>query len=181
MYKIIALIFALSFTVSGFAQETNNEFGWDCLLCGERAWSLGAGVGADLNGDYGAITISGDWLPTAEGFGTGVNTYLEAGQYRYDGQTGSAVTIGAEPVLVWNSNRYGTFRIGMGLSLGNTTPNLGTIWNFSSFGGWRKDISEDWYIDASIRHRSHAARLGLQDDKANGGVTLLNFEVGVRF
>ena len=182
MYKIIAAILLIAASTSfTHAEESNNEFGWDCLLCGEREWSLGGAAGMDINGDYGAVTLSGNWLPTAKGFGTGVNTYLEFGQYDYDGDTGSAVTIGAEPVLVYNTSKYGSFRVGAGLSLGNTTPNLGTVWNFSTFGGWRKDINENWYADVSVRHRSHAARAGIEEGKNNGGVTLVNFELGVTF
>ena len=117
MYRTIAAIL-LGFVISlpVMADE-------DCFLCGERGWSLGGGAGADVNGDYNAVTVSGNWLPIKRSLGTGVIVYGELGQYDYgrDG-SGNAVTVGAEPVLT-----YRGFYTGAGLSLGNTTPNLGTV------------------------------------------------------
>lgn len=171
MHKIIALLLMLSVTVPVIAEEDK----W-CLFCGENDWSLSGGAGVDINGDYRAVTLSGNWLPQKRSLGTGVIVYGELGQYDYREDSGGAITIGVEPVLT-----YRGFYVGAGLGLGNTTPNLGTVWNFSTVGGYRHTFENDMFVDVNVRHRSHAARAGIEEGKNNGGVTLVNFQVGVRF
>ncbi len=175
MYK---LIFAAALVVSGLliwnsaqAEESN-----DCFLCGEREWSVGGGAGADINGDYNAIIVSGNWLPIKRSLGTGVITSLQLGQYDYDEGSGQRVAVAAVPVLTYHG-----FYAGMGVSLGNTTPYLGTVWNFASVGGYRHTFDNGMFVDFSLTHESHAARAGVEKDKPNGGVTMVVGQWGVRF
>jgi len=171
MYKTIAAIL-LGFVISlpVMADE------WS-LFGGENEWSLGGGAGVDVNGDYNAVTVSGNWLPKKRSLGTGVIVYGELGHYDYDKDgSGSAVTVGVEPVLT-----YRGFYAGTGLSLGNTTPNLGTVWNFASCGGYQHTFENNMLVRADVCHESHAARMGLEEDKPNGGITTVGFQIGVRF
>jgi hypothetical protein len=171
MYKTIAAIL-LGFVIS--LPVMANE---DCFLCGERGWSLSGGAGVDLNGDYSAVTISGNWLPTKRSLGTGIIMPLQFGHYDYGAEgSGERVSVAVIPVLTYHG-----FYAGMGLSIGNTTPNLGTVWNFASCGGWRHTFENDILIRFDACHESHAARAGLEEDKPNGGITVVGFQVGVRF
>lgn len=139
-------------------------------------WWVGTGPGIDTNGDYVAAIISGGLFPRTRELSYGFRSYLEAGRYNYREGSGNAITIGLEPIITWRG-----FYIGTGLSLGNTTPNLGTIWNFSGTGGYRFKINNSWSGDCSATHRSHAARAGLESDKANGGVTIVGCQGIFRF
>ena len=134
-----------------------------------RQWRTGVAIGADPNGEYAAATLTRSWFPVHRELNWGVRTYLELGQYNYDGDSGTAVTVAIEPVLTWR----GCYA-GIGPSIGNTTPNLGTVWNFSMTGGCDFEIRNGRKVGLFINHRSHASRLGLDEDKENGGVTTLN-------
>ncbi len=165
------LILAMLLLVAPLASSSEDG------LFDNRDWWTGASVGVDINGDYVATTLSAGLFPRTTTLSWGVQSYLEAGRYYYgDKGTGNSFTVGIEPVLTWKN-----FYFGLGLSLGNTTPNLGTVWNFSSVGGYRYKINDSWTVDASIRHRSHAARIGIEDDKPNRGVTLVNLQAVFRF
>jgi hypothetical protein len=154
------LLLVMLFTTPAWADEG---------LFDNHDWWVGAGPGADINGDYVAAIISGGLFPRTRDLSYGFRSYLEAGRYNYREGSGNAVTIGLEPIITWRG-----FYFGAGLSLGNTTPNLGTVWNFSGTGGYRFKITEKWSGDCSATHRSHASRLGIASDKANGGVTVVN-------
>ena len=132
-------------------------------------WRTGMAIGAGINGEYGAATLTRNWFPVHREFNWGVRTYLELGRYNYDGNRGNAVTVGIEPVVTWR----GCY-VGIGPSLGNTTPRLGTIWNFSSTGGCDFELNNGRKLGFFINHRSHGSRLGIEEDKENGGVTTLN-------
>jgi len=139
-----------------------------------REWRTGVAVGADPNGDYSAITITRNWFPVHRDFSWGVRTYGELGLYDYDGDSGTAVTVAIEPVATWR----GCYA-GIGPSIGNTTPNLGTVWNFSMTGGCDFTLSNGIRLGGFMNHRSHAARSGLEEDKENGGVTTLNVQLEI--
>ena len=154
---IIALLF--TFSSESFGAETNTI----------RQWRTGVAIGADPNGEYAAATLTRNWFPIRRDLSWGVRTYAELGRYNYDGDSGNAVTVAVEPVVTWK----GCYA-GMGPSLGNTTPNLGTVWNFSITGGCDFDVGNGMRIGAFGNHRSHASRLGIDEDKENGGVTTFN-------
>ena len=154
---IIALLF--TYSPESFGEETKTI----------RQWRTGVAIGADPNGDYAAVTVTRNWFPTHRNLSWGVRTYGELGAYDYDGDRGNAVTFGVEPVVTWR----GCYA-GIGPSLGNTTPNLGTVWNFSMTGGCDFDVGNGMSIGAFANHRSHASRLGIDGDKENGGVTTFN-------
>lgn len=171
MYKTIgAILLGFIISLPVMADEDWSLFG------GENKWSLSGGAGMDINGDYSAVTVSGNWLPKKRSLGTGVITSLQLGYYDYDEGNGERVAVAVIPVLT-----YRGFYAGMGVSLGNTTPNLGTGWNFASAGGYRHTFENNMFIDLSIAHESHGARMGIEEDKANGGVTMVVGQVGVRF
>lgn len=136
-----------------------------------RQWKTGIALGADPNGDYAAATLTRNWFPIHRDLNWGVRTYLELGRYDYDGDSGNAIAVAVEPVLTWR----GCYA-GMGMALGNTTPNLGTVWNFSSSGGCDFEINNGMKLGAFVNHRSHGARLGIAEDKENGGVTTINLQ-----
>ena len=146
------------------------------LFGGENEWSLSGGPSIDVNGDYSAVTVFGNWLPKKRSLGTGIMIPLQFGYYDYNEGSGERVSVGVIPVLT-----YRGFFAGMGLSLGNTTPNLGTVWNFASCGGYQHTFENDMLVRADVCHESHGARMGLEEDKANGGITTVGFQVGVRF
>lgn len=136
-----------------------------------REWRTGVAIGADPNGDYAAVTVTRNWFPIHHDLSWGVRTYSELGRYDYDGDSGTAITVAVEPVVTW----HGCYA-GMGPSLGNTTPHLGTVWNFSMTGGCGFEVSNGMRIGAFVNHRSHASRLGIAEDKENGGVTTINLQ-----
>lgn len=173
MYKIIAaILLSLSLTPT-LANEAEDK--WS-LFGGENEWSVGGGAGMDINGNYSAVTVTGNWLPKKRSLGTGVITSLQLGHYDYDEGSGERVAIAAIPVLT-----YRGFYIGMGVSLGNTTPNLGTVWNFASAGGYRHTFENGMFALVEVSHESHGARMGIEEDKANGGTTMVGFQMGIRF
>jgi len=141
-------------------------------LFDNHKWQTGMAIGADPNGDYTAVTITRNWFPTHRELSWGVRTYVELGRYDYDGDSGNAVTVAVEPVVTWK----GCYT-GIGPSLGNTTPNLGTVWNFSITGGCDFEVGNGVRIGAFANHRSHASRLGIDEDKENGGVTTINLQL----
>jgi hypothetical protein len=134
-----------------------------------RQWRTGVAMGADPNGEYAAATLTRNWFPVRRDLSWGVRTYGELGAYDYDGDRGNAVTLGVEPVLTWR----GCYA-GMGMSIGNTTPRLGTVANFSSTGGCDFELNNGMSLGAFVNHRSHGSRLGIAEDKENGGVTTFN-------
>lgn len=164
------LILAMLLLVAPFAASADGG------LFDNHDWWTGASVGADINGDYAAVTITRGLFSKSTNLDVGIQGYAELGGYNYDEGSGVSATIGIEPVLTWKN-----FYVGLGLSLGNTTPNLGTVWNFSSVGGYRYKINDSWSVDAALRHRSHAARAGIEKDKANGGVTIVNLQAVFTF
>ncbi len=134
-----------------------------------RQWRTGVALGADINGEYGAATLTRSWVPIHREFNWGVRTYLELGQYNHDGNSGTAITVAVEPVVTWR----GCYA-GIGPSLGNTTPRLGTVWNISSTVGCDFALDNGRKVGLFVNHRSHTSRLGIEEDKENGGVTTLN-------
>jgi hypothetical protein len=134
-----------------------------------REWRTGVAVGVEVGGEYAAATLTRNWVPVRRDLSWGVRTYGELGAYDYDGDRGTAVALGVEPVATWR----GCYA-GMGLALGNTTPRLGTVWNISSTGGCDFDIGNDQTVGFFLNHRSHCSRCGIEEDKENGGVTTLN-------
>lgn len=140
----------------------------------ERSWATGIAVGADPNGEYAAVTVTRNWFPIHRDLNWGVRTYAELGRYDYDGDSGAAVTVAVEPVVTWR----GCYA-GIGPSIGNTTPRLGTVWNFSSSGGCDFNLNNGWKLGGFINHRSHGSRLGIEEDKENGGVTTLNVQLTI--
>ena len=173
MYKIIAAII-LSLSLTPVLANEVEEDKWS-LFGGENKWSLSGGAGMDISGDYSAITIQGNWLPEKRGLGVGVMTPLQLGHYDYGVHgSGERVSIAAVPVLTYHG-----FYIGMGVSIGNTTPNLGTAWNFRSSGGYIHTFKNGVSINGGIDHDSHGSRMGIEEDKANGGTTMVMFQVGI--
>ena len=170
MYKTVAAIL-LGFVISlpVMADE------WS-LFGGENEWSLGGGAAVDVNGDYYSATVAGNWLPKKRSLGTGVITSIQLGRYDYDEGSGNRVAVAVVPVLT-----YRGFYAGMGVSLGNTTPNLGTAWNFASAGGYQHNFDNGMFARVEVTHESHGARMGIEEDKANGGVTQFGGQVGWRF
>jgi hypothetical protein len=132
-------------------------------------WRTGLAIGADPNGEYAAATLTRSWVPVHRDLNWGVRTYAELGRYDYDGDTGTAITVAVEPVVTWR----GCYA-GIGPSLGNTTPRLGTVWNISSTVGCDFALDNGRKLGLFLNHRSHASRLGIEEDKENGGVTTLN-------
>ena len=122
---VYALIPLMALIISGFAHA-------DTI----RDWRTGVAIGADPNGDYAAVTVTRNWFPTHRDLSWGVRTYGELGRFDYDGDSGNAVTVAVEPVVTWR----GCYA-GMGPSLGNTTPHLGTVWNISATGGCDIELS----------------------------------------
>lgn len=141
----------------------------------ERTWTASVGAGADLNGQFNAITVSSEWLPRTPDLSWGVVTYLQAGPYDYQDGSGISVAAGVEPVVTM---KLGPVRVsaGMGLALNNTTPHLGTPVNFSSVFMVEGNVSDNWTLRLQARHLSHAASLGLAEDKSNGGTTVVGLQ-----
>ena len=139
-----------------------------------RDWRTGVAVGADPNGDYAAVTIARNWFPVHRDLSWGVRTYAELGRFDYDGDSGTAVAVAVEPVVTWRG-----FYAGIGPRLGNTTPNLGTVINFSMTGGYDHEFRGGWRVGGFINHASHCARCGFAEDKENGGVTTLNAQLTI--
>ena len=153
---------------------------WAPVNAADRKWSLGTAVGADINGDFSAVTFSGRWLPKTPNLDWGVVSYLQVGPYGYREGSGTSAALGIEPVITkaWGPVRVGA---GMGLAVNNTTPNLGTPINFSSLGFVSYDIDERWAVSVTLRHLSHGARLGIAKDKPNGGTTVISGQAVLRF
>lgn len=139
-----------------------------------RDWQTGVAVGADPNGDYAAVTVTRNWFPVHRDLSWGVRTYAELGRFDYDGDSGTAVAIAIEPVVTWRG-----FYAGIGPRLGNTTPNLGTVINFSMTGGYDHEFNGGWRVGGFINHASHCARCGFAEDKENGGVTTVNLQITI--
>jgi hypothetical protein len=153
---------------------------WAPVHAQDREWSLGTAVGADISGEFSAVTFSGYWLPTKPNLDWGVVSYLQVGPYGYREGSGTSAALGIEPVV---TAAWGRWRVGggMGLAVNNTTPNLGTPINFSSvvFVGYQ--INPRWKVQVNGRHLSHGARLGIARDKPNGGTTVISAEAVLRF
>ncbi len=152
------LILAILLTASPFVVAEN-----------PHQWRTGLAIGADPNGEYAAATLVRSWVPVHRELNWGVRTYLELGRYNYDGNSGSSVTVAVEPVVTWR----GCYA-GIGPSLGNTTPRLGTVWNISSTAGCDFELDNGRRLGFFINHQSHCARCGIEEDRENGGKTTIN-------
>lgn len=141
----------------------------------EREWSFNAGVGYDPRG-YTALTINGDWFPTARDLSWGVRTFVQGGHYDYDGETGAAAVAGVLPVVTWKG-LYG----GIGGAINTITPQLGTPYQFATQLGYQISLTDDWKVDLNFTHFSHCSKCGIAEDKDNGGVTTGNVFVEWRF
>ena len=147
---------------------------------------MGVSVGKDiyhLDNDSGerfrALTFSGGLFPEAKK-GFGFITYLEYADMEENKNeiNGHMWTIGFEPI--W---KYKNFYAGLGLSMSEKkTPSTGTKWNFSIPIGFRFDLEkENLFIDVNFRHRSHGSAFGIQENRSNSGLNLLNLQFGVNF
>ncbi len=137
--------------------------------------SLGYSQDLQETGTRGVV-LSGGLFPEETGFG--FQSYLEATKLDDPKDDGMVYTLGIEPVIKW---KWAYLGLGMSVS-DRTTAVSGTYWTFhQSLGGRWKPKNEDWFLDLSVRHRSHCARCGIEEDKVNTGMTSLNLQFGLAF
>jgi hypothetical protein len=136
---------------------------------GAESW-LGVSAGADFvnYSPMSAFSFEGGLWPEHKHFG--YQAYVEYADASCDNPMW---TIGAEPILRLH-RVYG----GVGLAYSNRKLCHGELDSYLNFSiGIGVRVSKR--VDIQWRHRSHGADLGIEHDKSNDGVNLL--EVRVRF
>lgn len=128
----------------------------------ERWWGVAAGADYSNFDPMGVVSLETGMWPDHKKFG--YQAYLEYADPSCDD---SMWTAGGE--AIW---RYKRVYFGMGLAMSDERlcgGRAGTKWNFSLSAGFR--ISK--HFDIQYRHRSHGDDFGIEDDKENEGVNLI--------
>ena len=138
---------------------------------------IAAGLSQDVKErEHRGGIISGGLFPRETGFG--FQAYLEGTKLNDPKDDSMVYTLGIEPVIKWKWLYLGT-----GVAVSNRkTKFSGTLWNFSgSLGARYKPKKKNWFLDLSVRHRSHCEACGIEEDKINSGMTSVNLQFGMEF